>query len=418
MWVPGRTRSKRVHQLDLRNKDMYYWENSNNTWHLYSPSSLQTTVKLQDEVMEDDYPTSKGSAHNCRHTVSTIERLSPLHSWMYSWSPYGYQGCWDAGSVLSAVPTQWQPVLPSPSQDLYFEALMSIDPLAPVWEGLPFIGELSSTISMIRRPLSFWKAISVPKRYRHLPCGRILKRGLFTANVSSGSWLSYQYGWKPLFSDMDKVSTALGSMRDSYNEYLRGNPTYRSLRFPGATAASRDVDDSTAWFNGIRKVYECETKTLLTLLYKITPAQGTSNALSYASYASERLGLDAGNILKAGWELVPYSFVVDWFLPVGDYLSKVRGLSCNFEVKDVCTHTTQRSSVVYEHRSDFWDVHRPGVFNIDRGFVPTSRAETEIYTRYVGHPRGEPTSNGLTSTRAITALSLIAQRLLLPITHK
>lgn len=418
VWTPGRTRVKTRHDLRPATKQTYSWDSVSNTWSVMNVSSPLTTVSRFDETMEDDFPTSKGSAHNCRHTTVSVEQLSPSHSWMEASEPFGYRGLWGAGSTFpSGVPAVWDPLLAVPEQDLYYDALNSIDPLSTVWQGLPFIGELKSAVQMIRRPWSFWKAVQVPKRYRNRPCGEILKRGLFTVNTSSAAWLSYIYGWKPLFQDMDTVSNALGSMRDSYNEYLHGNANFRSLRYPGKTASAQRVDNDSIGVNGIRRTYDSQTTTLLTLLYRILPAAQTGNVLSYASYMTERLGLDAGSLLTAAWELRPYSFVADWFLPVGDYLGKVRSLPCNFEVKDVCTHTKQRSSVVGEHRSFYWDVNRPGVFDIDRGFVPYRRYDCEVYTRMVGHPQGQPTSNGLTSTRAITALSLIAQRLLLPITH-
>jgi len=38
-------------------------------------------------------------------------------------------------------------------------------------------------------------------------------------------------------------------------------------------------------------------------------------------YDTSHLGFS--QLASAGWELVPFSFVVDWFLPIGDYLSRM-----------------------------------------------------------------------------------------------
>lgn len=76
------------------------------------------------------------------------------------------------------------------------------------------------------------------------------------------------------------------------------------------------------------------------------------------TFSDETNGLTAGNILEAGWELVTFSFVIDWIIPIGDWLSsltalsgvEVRALTLGYEryIEGDCVYTGNQSSWVAE----------------------------------------------------------------------
>lgn len=124
------------------------------------------------------------------------------------------------------------------------------------------------------------------------------------ASVPS-KWLELQYGWKPMLSDVygacselsnrDKEDWRISALGKSYS--LTNHKVTRNLNWAntgnhgGSTTAE------------VRRWAKCRIDALPQNEAKISLASvGVTNPLTIA------------------WELVPFSFVVDWFLPIGGYL--------------------------------------------------------------------------------------------------
>lgn len=117
---------------------------------------------------------------------------------------------------------------------------------------------------------------------------------------ASGQWLELQYGWLPLVGDI-------------YN--LAGLDP-----FAGDTVSGRaNVTTQVKYTNGIVTCkHKCEHGMTVVC---------SDPALAYAS----QLGLTNPAIIA--WELTPFSFVIDWFLPIGDYISRLTQ-DIGFDFKD------------------------------------------------------------------------------------
>lgn len=112
----------------------------------------------------------------------------------------------------------------------------------------------------------------------------------------SGRWLEMQYGWLPAVSDTFEAARAYEAITAdrSWTVHARlkrtsiinaaGHTTYFA---PGTTVKS--------------KRYEVE----------------------FYDFPSAIRSLGLQDPLSVAWELIPYSFVFDWFLPVGDYLENL-----------------------------------------------------------------------------------------------
>lgn len=117
-----------------------------------------------------------------------------------------------------------------------------------------------------------------------------------------GLWLEYSYGWKPLVSDLYKATDVLASPYDPI--YIR-------------TSASEAV---TRFFQSQRG------NTLCRHAY-----QGRASAQVGATVAVTPHGVQIQSLKNAGvtnpltwaWEVIPFSFVVDWFVNVGDVLQSI-----------------------------------------------------------------------------------------------
>lgn len=123
------------------------------------------------------------------------------------------------------------------------------------------------------------------------------KRG-FNHRDTSGRWLELQYGWKPLLSDTFEAAKAF--------EELTSGP--RSSRFV-KTRTGKISHSFGVTSNGISGELRGTVGRRLELeLYE-------------QMSVPRQLGLtDPASLV---WELLPYSFVVDWFIPIGTYLSNL-----------------------------------------------------------------------------------------------
>jgi len=114
-------------------------------------------------------------------------------------------------------------------------------------------------------------------------------------------WLEYTFGWVPLLSDIYGSAELLAShaLGELYHEQATGS-----------CVKNRKV----SWFDANRIQYNLEEKTRVKYVVKY-------ELDSYARAALSQTGLD--NPLLLAWELMPYSFVIDWFYPVQNYLKKL-----------------------------------------------------------------------------------------------
>lgn len=123
-------------------------------------------------------------------------------------------------------------------------------------------------------------------------------------------WLELQYGWKPLLMDVYGATTALS---DREMRASRGKATIksRSSRKSALDRADFNIPGNNAylWLNKHREIkHECWIRTDW-----VQSNDGWRSA--------KELGLT--NPLEVAWELVPFSFVADWFVPVGDFISQL-----------------------------------------------------------------------------------------------
>lgn len=122
-------------------------------------------------------------------------------------------------------------------------------------------------------------------------------------------WLELQYGWKPLLSDVYGACSALSrAPRSDWRVTARAQVNEDRAN----VTTEKGVDN--ARFAGV-----CEARATVGAFARIDAIPQNDLTMSLAS-----LGIT--NPLLIGWELVPFSFVVDWAFPVGQWLDSIDAL--------------------------------------------------------------------------------------------
>lgn len=163
------------------------------------------------------------------------------------------------------------------------------------------LAELPETVGMITGGL------------RNLP--RLLKRlrkpprfsGKRAASYLSEKWMEYRYGIAPLLGEIDTYRKAFEAKCEVDYGPIRKNRAGRTI--PDTEQYSAFTTGSALGFYLHGNYYmKGETRMTSTVYSRTT----------FTRY--QNMGIDASSIIPALWELVPYSFVIDWFYDVGTWL--------------------------------------------------------------------------------------------------
>lgn len=116
-------------------------------------------------------------------------------------------------------------------------------------------------------------------------------------------WLEYHFGWSPLLSDINGAVDVLQDQQYAFRNVFSASAT--------ENRNDRIVQD---WYYQSKWWRDAETWTgTFGCRYQCTMAITSPNSLK-----ANQLGLV--NPASVAWELIPFSFLVDWFLPVGKFL--------------------------------------------------------------------------------------------------
>lgn len=145
-----------------------------------------------------------------------------------------------------------------------------------------------------------------------------------TSKTASEALLAYQYGIRPLISDVK------GAVSEYY-KVRSGTPLIRKFTASAHASAGK-------WGGKVQGNQDLYTTQWAQKASVVCWAQFTDGAQAYDTTAA-RLGLTNPALLA--WELIPYSFVIDWFLGVGNFLEASATIT---GVQRVGIHVTTRTT--------------------------------------------------------------------------
>lgn len=199
--------------------------------------------------------------------------------------------------------------------------------------------------------------------------------------TAQNRWLELQYGWSPLFSDLKKAMVELSAAPEA--------PILKFVK----SSVFESQDGVRGGVTVVRRKQVLKTSCYYALTNRDRRTAAQWNLMS--------------NPLLTAWEMVPYSFVVDWFIPIGDFiaqysatdgLSFISGVTSYFQeyttLQDI-TSTIQDGPLLAEC-----------IATVKQDGISTRRL---VLTE---SPIGFPVASwGLSQKRALNALALITQRM-------
>jgi len=175
------------------------------------------------------------------------------------------------------------------------------------------IAEYRQTLGLLKEPLGrthqYLRSVWSSKLGRSA-AGRALRGSAIATRWASDMWLRYRFGVRPLIGTVEGVAEALKRDNAKHRRTARGKSTVSStyvetgvLQYPGTALGG------------------CRSSWTRTHTDEVTVRCGVllEEAVDFAG----SIGVDASGLLALPWELLPYSFVADWFANTGTYLASV-----------------------------------------------------------------------------------------------
>jgi hypothetical protein len=212
----------------------------------------------------------------------------------------------DSGPALQGVPSD-----SALQNETKIAALLK---LADAKVNLPVaVAEARKTADLVLENANrLFRAYRAFRRRRYREAADVL--GITSSKGLSGNWLQYKYGWMPILMDTKNAAEFLAQ------KHL-GSPTYitASVRREYKYSYRSTTKNGGGWFGSGKCTYVRNYDVTKECRVKIQTRVDSPSA-----HQAHQLGLT--NPALVAWELVPYSFVFDWFVGVGDYLQACTAL--------------------------------------------------------------------------------------------
>jgi hypothetical protein len=237
------------------------------------------------------------------------------------------------------------------------------------------LGELMETLRMIRNPAKLFRTglgsfVNDVRKYAK-------KHGRKSAGkFAADSWLQNSFGWQPLLRDIDSAAKALAAM----NAQRLGLVPVIAY---GRNQALLYVQDQVSG-NNAPQYYVNKRAWQDNLVILRGAVRVRTHSDSPALMAAENFGFNLSSFIPSVWELIPYSFLVDYFTNIGDILNAWSFGSNSLSWS--CQTVVKRVNLVNVAHSPNWTV-QAGYVNQGKVFKPGA-----IRTWRKSVDRGEPGS--------------------------
>lgn len=197
-------------------------------------------------------------------------------------------------------------------------------------------------------------------------------------------WLEYSFGWAPLVQD---IYDAL--------QVLQNDPFLRKVKASSRFSSDKDVTESFS-YNYTRHQWKLQGIVVVGASFRVdNPNLALANQLGLINPAA------------VIWDAVPFSFVVDWFIPVGTFLNSWT-MFTGYEVSNAFVTTYVKGS-----GASHWiynPPYQPDYSETSFGWVGGCMFRN-VYSTPPSFNHVPLNFRGFSVKRGITAISLLIQQL-------
>jgi len=353
--VDGSTRSDRY---------LYYSNgSSDHTGPTFTPGSYSTIITYGDNIPDWKHRIKTGQNATTSLSVSGTKpgKKRGTYHWSRSWpSIYIFPN----GIPSGAYGFRSEPFVPFQSSFTLSESqaydecvigfLQAVENVNRKFQSGIFFGELRETVHMLRSPFESltaafhsylgnvltrsykWKRLRSSNALRN--SGKQKKASL--KRLLSDTWLEYSFGWRPFISDINSAINTLNALSRAPQEYEKVSFSVMKedpVRNRYQTSANIPGDGLGSGFNIL------ESEKIIVKLY------GAVNVDQTTKGANRLLGLTVSEFVPTVWELIPYSFLVDYFANVGGFIAAlcVKQSNLRWKSKTVVKVVTAKAVSTY-----------------------------------------------------------------------
>lgn len=350
-----------------------------------NPANVGTTVSVQDLGKAGVSHRSRSSVNTPGYRALKATGMLPVNNFSYTeWNrPFGFargQRTYLSGGYTYSFDYEMRgatapvdlSVLTNSQSEL--NSAMLRRARRSQFGGGQFIGELGQTLGLAQQTLSaltflyrtlkrgdidrFWDNL----HHTYKVNNRARKKRAFMrqyivdpTGAAANAWLLYRYGWTPFLSDMKSFWDTLGDRLDRsvYRSSFRvsRHRVERTLVRDARLASNQNLGFDI--YGTIS--YSRSLSQRLTCTFQFSPPS------ILASF-----GLD--NPAQIAWDLMPLTFVADWFLPIGEYLDAISSVNGSF-VTGAYGIRQQNDVTAAGSRSSFSDLKNPNLFGSSKAVI-------------------------------------------------
>lgn len=228
-----------------------------------------------------------------------------------------------------SIPSTQQNLLNAALTDMRDQKFNLLTSLAELNKSLSHLGSVATRLTSAVRDV---KAMRFTRAASRL--GIVKPKGASRSKSWASNWLEYKYGWMPLIYDAYGIAEHLASHSRSHAPVFRARKRARDTQTSYVEGSTTINTFTVRWLKTIEK--QASREVIVYYQVDMSSVQSLS-----------RLGLT--DPAATMWELVPFSFVADWFLPIGNWLSMMNSW-VGLIHKGSC-HTTVTRNHAFVHYS-------------------------------------------------------------------
>ena len=317
----------------VNHKGRYWLWNEANTWDVDTnnvvliPRSRTGTrmPKWFDVIASGGNATTPMQAEMCSLNYSNLH--GTFEQWTYQNNPATFGRKENEGATMirnnqNSIPFEnaslWggvgdQSFVDNLARAAFYKKLKQMETL---FQGYTFAGELGESLRMLRNPLVGIRSLAkdflgtLGKRKRANP-----KKWL---NDIGSAWLEQSLGWNPLLADV----------QSAYSAYQRLIKPVQTMKVSAGAAKTYDGTKSkgSVYWPGVVLAYDggCTFHTVSSWFLENIKVRYKGAIVAQVKGPSwqnkDLFGFEPQNFIPTAWELLPWSFLADYFTNIGDIL--------------------------------------------------------------------------------------------------